>query len=119
VVIVLPPLGGSLKKQAALCLRTYAPAGTLIVLASESPLARAMAPRRLQSPGVASSQADSEPSSVVVSTFRTAARAGTAPANPTARQTRTSRNTLKAFIDPLPGGEAVMSINGCDGALAA
>src|SRR5262245_47337538 len=108
VIASAPPLSGSRKKQGPLCVKTYVPAGTLIVLASSRPLARARAPRRLQSPEVASSHADSAASSVVVSTFRTAARAGTAQASPTARLSRTSRKRFAAFIDPLLGG-------GCSG----
>src|SRR5439155_684489 len=55
------------KKHGVACDSTYVPAGTLILTGSASPFALMIAPRRLQSFGVASSHCTSAGSSAVVS----------------------------------------------------
>src|SRR5437763_117378 len=90
------------KKHGVACDSTYVPAGTLIVTGSVRPLALMIAPRRLQSFGVASSQATRLGSSAVVSTLKTAARAGIAP-RAAARPKANNRRSFDHVIGiPLP-----------------
>jgi hypothetical protein len=84
------------KMQVAVCLSAYVPAGTLMMGASDIPFALMMAPRRLQSFGVASSQFVALASSSWRSTSSAAACGPDGQAGTTAgaRRRKTSQKTI-------------------------